>query len=435
MQLQTELKEIYERSLFFVTSVEMILADVHHAIEPEARVRVESMVTYLNHMKEALGLKLKGRDQSGSPVEMRSALARGRHSVSVTPTGKKILKMSVNESSKKLMQSRAGRSVFSSDIKEASLSPSRFASFESETTWTSDTQALPQYNLLTGKVERLERLPTFDEYIGTEVLSTPHTSTLKCFDKIKKTATKIEAFYVSMRRLAKHVKMHGGIPDTHSKFERQATKVSRLTHKSEVSKLPELAHRLPSVDSSHRHRLREASPVPLEAMLISRKKSFIRTRQAQDQDLSAILSRIDRDRSSVLKEKVRIVHKNSQQSYKDSLHTLSLFNDMRRVMERGRVNRRNRAVEQMKGYMKMCDYYRLIARKPRHIELQLMETVRLSLEEGLSVSFEEFEAILKVLEFDVKDEVLAKTANEFTKQLGLVGRRRVPSRGQGTGVE
>jgi hypothetical protein len=74
-------------------------------------------------------------------------------------------------------------------------------------------------------------------------------------------------------------------------------------------------------------------------------------------------------------------------------------------MERGRVDRRDKAVQQMKGYMKMCDYYRLIGGKPRHIELQLMETVRLSLEEGLSVSLEEFEGILKELEIDVKDEV------------------------------
>jgi hypothetical protein len=137
MQLQADLKEIYERSLFFVTSVEMILADVHQTVAPEARVRVESMVAYVSHMKEALGLnKSKGRDQSGSPDEMMAALERGRRSVSVTPTGKKILKMSVNESSKKLMQSRAGRAVISSHIKEASLSPNRFASFETEATGT-----------------------------------------------------------------------------------------------------------------------------------------------------------------------------------------------------------------------------------------------------------------------------------------------------------
>mmetsp|Transcript_21852 Transcript_21852/g.39838 ORF Transcript_21852/g.39838 Transcript_21852/m.39838 type:complete len:413 (-) Transcript_21852:1363-2601(-) len=405
------------------------------------------MANYVTQMKDTLGLRQRAsgsRNGSRSPSAKSPLLYSTRHSDSTTPTGKKILKQSVMESYKKLMQSRAGMNVIGTELRENSSSPSPYKSFDTDISSLShlaEEGVLPQYNLLTGKVERLERLPTYDEYLGSEVFSLPHASTRKALDKVKETARKIETYYNSMRRLAKHVQVYGYLPETLEarRFERQATKHSKVSTKEDslkldrqftrISKLskPEteyskgqtLSHHKYSVDSGLRQRPKDNSLDPPESILLSRRKSFRRARHAQDQNLSSILTRIDRDRATVMREKVKIVHMNSQ-AYKDSLHTLSLFNDIRRVLERERVDRRDKAVEQMKGYLRMCEFFRFVGRKPYQKELRLLEAVKLRLEEGLAISAEDFDEILNFVDCHESDEAYTETLHEFRKNLGIL---------------
>lgn len=431
MKLQTELKDVYERSLYFVTAIEHILAEVHQTITPEARGRVKAMSHYVNEIKDYLGLRQKAvgsRHGSRTPLAMSPLVDRSSITGSVSPSGKRTLKHSVMESYKKLMRCRAGRSVFGEELEGESSSLNRFRSFESESTQLSNGEVLPHYNLLTGKVERLDRLPSFDQYLGNDAFSLPHASTRKVLEKVKDTSVKIEAYYNSMKRLAKHVHLYGVLPDsfdTHQldrqstrvskvtikdseaskrHFDRQSTRVSKMTAKdSEISKRPLLSNHKHSVDSGLHQRLRDTRIHKPEEALISRRRSFRRAILEQDQDLSAILTRIDRDRPSVMREKVKIVHMNSQ-AYKDSLHTLSMFNGIRKVLERDRVGRRDRAIQQMKGYLKMCEFFRFIGRKPSPKELRLMETVKLRLEEGLSISPEDFEEIVQSVGYELFEE-------------------------------
>jgi dsDNA-binding SOS-regulon protein len=152
MKLQNELKDVYDRSLWLVTAVESLLNKVQRTEVKDSEQRVERMALYITQMKESLGLMNRKPRQGFNFARNSNSPNCGLERVSVAPVDKRILKQSVMESHRKLMQSRAGRSVINSDLRTESSSPYKSRSFDLD---SSKEAVLPRYNLLTGKIERL----------------------------------------------------------------------------------------------------------------------------------------------------------------------------------------------------------------------------------------------------------------------------------------
>jgi hypothetical protein len=247
--------------------------------------------------------------------------------------------------------------------------------------------------------------------LNSDKFSVPHANTRHAIKKVEDVSGRIKAFYKSMdsfsKRTSADIKSHspqGHVPQTpHLK---QASGDFRLQGRNKPR----------SLYSGVKLKPREAYFDQPERVLQSRRKSFRNARAAQGQNLSVILTRIKRDRPAVMKEKVKMVHIDTQ-TYKDSLHTISLFNDLRKNLERDRVDRRDKALDQMKGYLQLCEYMRSMESKPTEKELKLLERVKTQLEEGLGMSLLEFKAVLEELDWD--DNERPETAAEFRVKLGL----------------
>ncbi|CAG9331815.1 unnamed protein product [Blepharisma stoltei] len=383
--------------------------------------------------------------------------------------GKSRLNVSLDEAQAMVNQTKAGKPISlngSSDDTKPSLMLKKFQQSNSVSFDTADeeTKKLPYVSILSGKVEPPLELPSYKDYIkshqGYSKKEPMKETSIQRIDRcqqvladLSKEMAGLEMFCKSnpgvpwnndkkillklstnpSKRLAiiraynerfqssavsKDLKSSGGRGRRNSKPLRapsftpgrvytQESAYESPSNKRVLSQTPVFISEMPIIEELRpKSSMREQPLGEDPEVLVQRCSSrFKKTQDSENKKLIQIIEKLKNDRPGIRKQKAAIIIKENEK-YKDKMHSLNIFDGIKRKIEseRSSIMKKNRS--QVSVYGAMLTYLKKRETNPTPLELSFMEAIKEYLENGAVITLNTLKDLLQSLESDEKNELL-----------------------------